>query len=399
MNVYICVVLVWIIIFPSLFSWALPFICFGFATSLIAHPYKRYGGMNIPLILGFVCFVILGSCLIFINIILFDDYHQWTYWIAGYIVWFLIITLFRSVGDPAPLVHNSIFISGIIVGFGNLFFIISFLLGVITEPISFPGYQAYFGIDYRGFFAYSTSHVPQIGYIVPYFAYKAAKSPSGLSRMETLMMFLVVLTGILSLRSIIWLIIFISFCYYCYATKRKKFFIYTFLIFVFSVGFVLLKLGIGYEAAVAIYDLKWINIINGEDVRYKQIIFWLNSFIQEPFIGHGLSSTEIVIYDLVTGLLSEYRPGTIVSPYGYEFLYGKLLSEIGIFFFFYVAIYAYLTFFSHSHSSLQWQVRALRLSALCMIMQSGTNSYLQTSGWLFTLMLPMIFISSRSTSQ
>ncbi len=397
MNLYVGALLVWVIVFPSLFSWIAPFIYLGFLWLIILRPKKLNATLDARILFGFTSFIVLGFILLLINVILFGDYSPWTYWVVGYSTWGFFLILLRSVGDPASLVHGVLTFTGFVAAVGSLIYIVLFLTGVVTESISIPGYQAYFGIDERGFFAFSTSHLPLIAFFIPYFTIKAAKSSTGLLRKEQLLMVLLVVSGLLSLRSIIWLVIFTSFIYYCISTGKIKFFIKTILLVLITLGLLAVSFGFGYESIMGIYELKWMGKVTGEDVRFQQLIFWINSFLDSPLIGHGLTSVEMIIYDIATGDLVFSNPGSIVAHFGYEILYAKLLSDIGMIFFVYVFLFSRLTFFSNTTSSLQWQVSALRFSALCMVVQSATNSYLQTSGWLFTLMLPMIFIASNNT--
>lgn len=396
MNLYIGTILVWIMLFPSLFSWSAPFVYIGFAGAFLTRSIRIGKVFDPRIMLGFFLFILLGFFLIITNFILFNDFSPWTYWIAGYSTWFFIIILIRSVKNVSTTIHNVLVIVGFVASIANLLFIFLFLTGIITDSISIPGYQAYFGIDSRGFFAYSTSQLPLYSVLVPYFSYKAANCPGGLLFKEKVLMAMMVVAGVLSLKSFVFLTFISSFFYYCLVTGRIKFFVKTIFCICLIVAFLVWKFGFGYEALSGIYELKWMGKVSGEDRRYQQIVFWLKSFWDSPLIGHGVTSAELIIYDIATGELLNYRPGPVVSPYGYEILYGRLLSDIGMIFFVYAALFIKLIFFTSAYSPLKWQVQALRIAAFYMILQSGTNSYLLTSGWLVVLMLPMAFITSKN---
>lgn len=395
MNRYIGALLTLVILFPGLFSWFAPFFYIGFAWILATKTKDIVNRENTRIATGFLIFLITGLLLIGINAYLFRNIKPWTYWIAGYATWLIIILLVRSLKDPAKTIHSALVATGFVAGVGNLVYIALYFAGFADDPISVAGYQAYFGLDSRGFFAYSTSHVPHLASLVPYFAYRFAKSTSSIPRHEKWILIAMIIAGILSLRTAIWMIYFVSAAYYVYLTRNYKSIAIGTAIFIGAILGLMVYFEIGWDIWQGIYDLKLADKVGGEDIRYNQLIFWLRSFLDSPLIGHGLTSAELILYDIATGELIEYTPGPIVSEYGYEILYAKLLSDIGILLVPYIAIFCWLSFLAKTSSSYLWQVRALRLAALSMIFQSATNSYLQTSGWLFTLMLPMVFIASR----
>lgn len=395
MNRYIGALLTLVILFPWLFSWFAPFFYIGFVWILTTKTKKIVNRENTRIAIGFLVFLITGLLLVGINAYLFRNIKPWTYWIVGYATWLIIILLVRSLKDPAETIHSALVATGFVAGMGNLFYIVLYFSGFAEEPISVAGYQAYFGLDSRGFFAYSTSHVPHLASLVPYFAYRFAKSESNIPKHEKWILIAMVLAGILSLRTAIWVTYFISAAYYIYLTRNYKSIAIGAATFIGAILGLMIYFEIGWDIWQGIYNLKLAEKFGGEDLRYNQLLFWLSSFMDSPIIGHGLTSAEVILYDIATGELIEYIPGKIVSDYGYEILYAKLLSDIGVLLIPYIVLFCWLTFFAKASSHYSWQVRALRLAALSMVFQSATNSYLQTSGWLFTLMLPMIFIDLR----
>lgn len=395
MNRYIGALLTLVLLFPWLFSWFAPFFYIGFVWVLAAKTRKIVDRENTRIAIGFLAFIITGFLLIFINAYIFGNIKPWTYWIAGYATWFIIILLIRTLKNPARTVHSAMVATGFVAGVSSLVYIVLYFSGFAEEPISVAGYQAYFGLDSRGFFAYSTSHLPHLAFLVPYFAYRFAKSESNIPKHERLILIVMVIAGILSLRTAIYVVYFASAAYYIYLTRDYKSIAMGGALFIGGIVGLMIYFEIGWDIWQGIYDLKLADKLGGEDLRYNQLIFWLNSFLDSPLIGHGLTSAELILYDIATGELIEYTPGPIVSEYGYEILYAKLLSDIGVLLVPYIAIFCWLSFLEITSRQHQWQVRGLRLAALSMIFQSATNSYLQTSGWLFTLMLPMVFIASR----
>lgn len=399
MNGYLQFFLILVFLFPSLFSWFLPFFCLAFIFLLITRPQKIAEVINSNIAIGFFIFLLTGVVLLIINYYLFENIKPWTYWIAGFSSWFLIVILLRTLNDISKTIHQSLLIAGAIIGFGNLVYIILFLSGLVKESISILGYRAYFGIDSRGFFAYSTSHVPLIAYFTPYFVCHLAAKKSYVGWFEKATLLALILAGLLSLQSFIWLVLIFLLIYYTFLTGTwlRLFKLLSILILmIFALDW---YIGIDYEISRGIYELKWSDKINGNDIRFQQLFFWLESFVKSPLIGHGLTSVEIILYDIATGELVVELPGPIVSPFGYEILFAKLLSDIGLLLFIYIFVFAWLSFFIRTKCENFWQVHALRVAAIILIIQSMTNSYLQTSGMLFIFMLPMLFITTNKRSR
>jgi hypothetical protein len=393
MNHFVAILIVLTVAFTDLFSVIAVLILA--AAFIFLGAGRRPGGlvMDRGLLLLFLWFLVLGVAIVTINVLRFGDVGPATYWIGGFLIWYLFIEVIRSTHDPGATVHEAYVALSLLTGFGNLAYIILFLAGIVTEPIFARGFQAYFGIDERGFFAYSSSLLPLVGALVPYLCYRAANSRP--TRTEWLALCLLVLTGLASLRSIIWIIIVGSLIYL--GGRRLGWFrclAVTVPVALVIAGGILLY--VDKDIIDGIYQLKWAEKVSGEDVRFMQWKFWVNSFLESPLFGHGLSSAEILAYDMMTGDVLQERPGPVASEYGYEILYGKWLSDMGLIFLVYVATFTGATFLGPARSSLPWQVTALRFSALCMVIQSATNSYLQTSGYLFPLMLPMVFLCTTS---
>lgn len=392
MKRFVSLLIVLTVAFTDLFSMTAVLIVSAAVITLNIRHRSGVVAVDRSLLLVFTAFLTLGSILVIYNAVLFSDLSPVTYWIAGFIVWYLFIETIRSTNDPGSTVHQAYVVLALMTGLGNLLYIVLFITNVITEPITLPGYQAYFGIDERGFFAFSTSLLPIVGALAPYFYYRAAHSAAPL--IERVALVLLTLTGLASLRSIIWIIILGSMLYFAFRQFGLRRLL---LVALASVGVLiaaLLLMGVDRDIIEGIYQLKWAEKVDGDDVRYLQWQFWFDSFLQSPLIGHGLSSANLELYNIATGELLLQRPGPVVSEYGYEILYGKWLSDMGLFLLAYVALFTRATFIAPARSSFPWQVTALRASALCMVLQSATNSYLQTSGYLFALMLPMAFIQS-----
>lgn len=395
MNYTIVTILILTMTFPGLFSLFSPLVYLTFAFCLLT---KKTVRINPKLLIGFALFLTLGSLLVVIDVILNGETRFWTFWIGGFLTWFVFINLLKLADKPELLIHKSLVILGYVVAIVNLGYVAAFLVGVAKEPISLlPAFQAYFGISDTGFFAYSTSLLPHIGYIFPYFIVTLSSSDERVKTGDLpILIILLAIAGVLSLRLSVIAIILCSFTYYYFKnrkTRKKKISLIMSLFVLYCLVLFVYLYSSHPEILNGIFRLKLSDKVYGKDLRYEQIIFWWNSFWQSPLIGHGLSSATVKLYDIATGKLISYRPGIISPLYGSEFLYGKLLSDGGLIFLAYVLIFYYLVFVSKTDTSLPWQTTALRFSAVSMVFQSGTNSYLYTSGWLFTLMLPMVFIS------
>lgn len=395
MNNYLIINLFFVICFPSLFSYSVPFFMLGFFWRLLSSPGSIVKAFDAKIGVGFFILILLGIFLVVFNVIKFGDVSPWTYWIAGFFAWFVIIILIRSIPDYGYVIHQSFLYSSLFVGVTCLIYIALFFFEILKEPISVAGYQAYFGIDDRGFFAYSTSHVPNIPYLVAYLCSYRLFQGDKMGACEKLALFLMVIAGLLSLRSFIFIAFFVVLVYYIH--RQKKWLVFSFISFsVMSIAIFSYFNSVDFRTVVdGIYGLKWQDKVSGDDIRYQQFVYWLESFSDAPIFGHGLSSVNLELYDIATGELLSLRPGPVEAPYGYEIYFAKLLSDMGLVFIPYVFIFALLSFFMKADKKNKSQLEALRFSAIVMIMQSMTNSYLQTSGWLFIFMLPMVFISNK----
>lgn len=390
MKNYLIFSLILVICFPSLFSYFVPLFVFALIYQAVVRPKCLEHAITPKIAIGFCVMMIASVFLVLFNVIKFGDISPWTYWIAGFLIWPVIVVLIRGVDSPAEVIHKSLLYSSLIVGGSCLIYIALFFLRILPEPISVPGYQAYFGLDERGFFAYSTTHVPHIPYLLAYLVTYGALKKGAIKRLELIAIILMVISGVLSLRSFVAISIFGVLIYYVSARRRLGLLLVGVLI-VLIVGVSLYQNSDAARGVLGgIYDLKWSGKFSGEDVRYKQLAYWFESFSSSPFWGHGLSSVRIEMYDIATGELQFVIPGPIDAPYGYEIYYGKLLSDIGLVFLVYVVVFCMLSFSGGAKKvGDDLQLKALRLSAIVMMLQSATNSYLGTSGWMFILMLPM----------
>ena len=390
MKNYLIFSLTLVICFPGLFSYFAPLLILALICQILFRPNRLSRAINQKIILGFLTMLIASIFLVMLNVFKFGDESPWTYWIAGFLVWLVIVILIRSMDSPAEVIHKSLLCSSLFVGISCFTYVILFTGGILPEPVSFAGYQAYFGIDERGFFAYSTTHVPHIPYLLAYLVTYGALKKDAFKPLEMTAVTLLVISGLLSLRSFV-AISFLGVLFYFVCIRKKWTLFIASIMILLAAGFSIYYASeAGQEILGGIYNLKWREKISGEDIRYLQLFYWLNSFLESPLFGHGLTSVRVELYDIATGELEYSRPGPIDAPYGYEIYYGKLLSDIGLFFFIYVAVFFQLSFSGKVNEENKFQLKALRFSALVMILQSATNTYLGTSGWMFILMLPMM---------
>jgi len=147
----------------------------------------------------------------------------------------------------------------------------------------------------------------------------------------------------------------------------------------------------------AIYNLKLADEMQGTDPRYMQIKVFFESFLSSPFYGHGISSVSMQIYNPATGELVFNRIGTVENPYGYEVFGAKLLNDIGLLILIPISVYIYYLYIKKPCKKYNWITHALRAGALFFVLTSQTNTYLATSGWMWVLMLPFVFICQNNT--
>lgn len=392
MSNYLIVLLMLVMCLPSSFSYFFPLFFLGLLFQAFVRPRSIARAINLDVLICFGIMLVSGSFLILLNVIKFGDVSPWTYWVFGILSWLIVVTLIRSVPSPAMVINKSILYSSFVAGLACLLYVILFLSGAISESISFLGYKAYFGLDDRGFFAYSTTHLPLIPYLLTYLVTQRALENNVFNFSEKVAIILLVIAGLLSLRSFIFIVFFYIFIYYIQSRKKWLEFIIGALILLLIIVFAYYNSDTVHGVLDGVYGLKWESKISGEDTRYSQLIYWLDSFLNAPFFGHGLSSVKLEVYDMTNSELTQVRHGPIDAPYGYEIFYAKMLSDIGLVFFVYVSVFLYLSFFSRAMENEKFQLKALRAAAIVMILQSATNSYLGTTGWLFVLMLPMVLI-------
>lgn len=393
MSNYLIFLLMLVMCLPSSFSYFFPLFFLGFIFQAIARPRSIACALNPVILIGFGIMLVSGSFLVLFNVIEFGDVSPATYWIAGILSWLIIVILIRSVPSPAEVINKSILYSGLVAGAACLLYVISFLSGAIPDPISFLGYQAYFGLDDRGFFAYSTTQLPLIPYVLTYLVVQRALQNNPFKLSEKIAIILLLVAGLLSLRSFVFITSIFVLLYYVQVRKKWFSLLIGAMILLLITLFAYYNSDAVFGVIDGVYRLKWEAKVSGEDIRYNQIMYWLESFSNSPFFGHGISSVKIEVYDMASGELAQSRYGPIDAPYGYEIFYAKTLSDIGLILFVYVLVFFYLSFFGRTTEKERVQLKALRASAIVMILQSATNSYLGTSGWLFVLMLPMLLLS------
>jgi hypothetical protein len=137
------------------------------------------------------------------------------------------------------------------------------------------------------------------------------------------------------------------------------------------------------DIAQGIYQLKLQDKVSGSDPRFNQIVFWVERFLDSPVLGNGISSTSYTLYDLGTGELVARHTSVIDNPYGNEVFLFRLLSEIGLLLIPIAGAYFAVSMSHRARSPYPWQVTAARLALASMLLQTQTNTYLYTSGWMF----------------
>jgi hypothetical protein len=386
---YTTLVLASIILFSSSFKWlSLPIITL-FAWVIIFYPNDWINSFSNDLRKYFSILFVTGCFVELYNAYLFYMVVDINYWIISTLIWLMIITSIKGMGNKSIVVHNALVASGWIATIGNLIYIFLFLSGNVSN-INLPWYNARFGLDERGFFAFSTSHIPILGYLIPYVSYGMAREKKYNNISNKILLLLMVTVGLLSLRTAICAIIVIAIMMYTFvAFNSKK--LLPILMVVVTIFVLFVAFNKDNEILTGIYNLKLSTKISGDDPRYNQLKFWIDAFRQSPFLGNGISSTQMELYDMSTGDLITRKKGIISNPYGYEIFYGRILSEIGLIFLVYVAVFYKLSFKHSTFSEIFWQVPALRFASLCMLFQSATNTYLYSTGWLFVIMLQIIF--------
>lgn len=345
--------------------------------------------INKNILIGFFLLLLTGSVVQFINVILQSTAEAVTYWILSPIYWFLLVFLLRQTNNFVEIIDSSIRFVGAVVVIVNISYVILFTSGVIQNNISCFGFIAYFGLSDVGFFAYSTSLLPHISFLAPYFAMRYYYKRDTL---DLFILLLLVLSTILSLRVTTSFFAGLSLVYLWYKLVQEK--TVKMIIIALCIFLILLYLffQIPQDIIDAIYNLKLADEIQGEDQRFMQIKVYFESFLLSPFYGHGISSVSMQIYDMATGEMTFNRLGTVDNPYGYEVFGAKLLNDIGLLIVIPIGVYIYYLYIKEPINKYIWISHALRLGALFFILTSQTNTYLGTSGWMWVLMLPFVFI-------
>jgi hypothetical protein len=383
--------LVLLLLAPNAFLYIAPLLLVGalpFYLSLSACKIHR------EIFILFSCLVIMGCLVVAVNVLKIGTVEGIGYWILGPFVWFIIINHLVFSEQKHRLIDLVLVLAGWIVSLTNLGYVGLFLSGILGNISWPPFFSAHFGIDDRGFLAYSTSCLPQIGFLFPYFALRYIATGRG-----AVLLMLLGTAGLLSLRLAVIAVIVI---FGLYALVRSmKFFTLKSGVFV-AAGCLLViasVLLIPEDMVQGIFELKLADKLTGGDARTEQAIFWIKSFTESPIIGHGIASTHLEIIDLASGELVQERFGSVTNPFGYEVFLLKTLSDIGLLLIPYVLLYWYLTFLLRTEALAAWMPSALRAGAIAMLLQSQTNSYLGTSGWMFIFMFPAIFaVTSRAVT-
>jgi len=336
----------------------------------------------------FLLLIILGCVVVGINVVKLGSLEGVGYWIVGPLIWLVIVNQLIHARFREHLLDRALVLAGWAVALTNLGYIGLFLGGVIGNVSLGPIFSAHFGIDDRGFFAYSTSCLPQIGFLFPYLALRYVATRRG-----GLVLLLLGIAGVLSLRVAIVAVIALFGAYALVRSWKRNAYAAA-LVAALSVMAVSTTLLVPPDLTHGIFELKLADKLTGEDLRIEQALFWIKSFAESPITGHGIASTQLEIFDLASGELIQERFGPILNPYGYEIFMLKTLSDIGLLVVPYVLIYWYLAFILRTHVIAAWMPTALRVSALAMFVQSQTNSYLGTSGWMFVLMLPAVLAAT-----
>jgi len=153
--------------------------------------------MNKEILVGFFLLLLTGLFVEFVNIVLQSTVEGVKYWILSPIYWFLLVFLLRQTNNFLEIIDNAIRLVGIIVVVVNISYVLLFTSGIVQNNISCCGFIAYFGHSNLGFFAYSTSLLPHISFLSPYFAIRYYYKKNIL---DLFILLLLILSSILSLR-------------------------------------------------------------------------------------------------------------------------------------------------------------------------------------------------------
>jgi hypothetical protein len=337
----------------------------------------------------FLFLIVLGCVVVGINIVKLGSLEGVGYWILGPLIWLVIVNQLIHARFREHLLDRVLVVAGWAVAVTNLGYLGLFLAGVLGNVSLRPIFSAHFGIDDRGFIAYSTSCLPQIGFLFPYLALRYLALRRG-----GLVLLLLGVAGVLSLRVAIVIVIALFGIYALVRSWKTNAWAAAIGFAALSVMVVSATLLVPPDVTHGIFELKLADKLTGQDLRIEQALFWITSFAESPITGHGIASTQLEIFDLANGELIQERYGPVVNPYGYEIFMLKTLSDIGLLVVPYVLIYWYLAFVLRTHVIATWMPTALRISALAMFLQSQTNSYLGTSGWMFVLMFPAMLAAT-----
>lgn len=391
-----------ILTFPSAFPWlrivAVALICLAGAIRGSQHRIRQYSARTISL---YIALLVLGCCVEIQNTLMFGETYGLSLWVADPAVWLLVtLSLFQI--DPDRRIQTvdlAILIAAFAVSFLHAYFVLTHLIGMesFADPIRVEmGLR--FGQDSRGFFAFTSSNLAILGFTTPYLLLGAPQN-SKERRRRRIALALSILVIVLSLSIALFLVLLAAIAFKVSLRGSNEVSLRVHLRVLFIMGtcgvllIVLLTLVSHTDFLGGIYQLKYEDKLLGHDERILQVKTWLSYFAEAPLFGNGISSTDMTILD-VDGNVAVMHSGTVVNPYGYEVLYGRLLSELGLVWFgLYGLVVAMLLFSAPlERSTNNFFIQGLRLSAFAMLLQTSFNSYFTTFGYMICLALPAMFL-------
>jgi hypothetical protein len=332
----------------------------------------------------------------------FAEWRQANIFLTAPPTYLLFALLFSRRAYFPRMMDDVIFLASTLIAVNALAYLAAGLVGH-TYPLEFLDLDYKRGIDERGFVAYSTNNLPMLGFTVPYMTASILYAGNR-TRLRLLCLIVCTIAALASLRIAVTVDVLggyiITQLLAIRAAGRKAPALMAryqraLAFAVASIASLLLVaiifVGLNPRAqmiAEGIYQQKLSKKLSGEDTRYAQSRYWIEAWTERPLLGHGISSSEIIIPQMV-------KPGTVQNPYGYELTYLKLMSEIGLL---PVAVYAILIAglaVSLLRTSLNATDAVRRnglahaLGMLGFLFASGTNGYLLTFGVAWTIFFPL----------